>query len=164
MSNTVREMKARMGAARVVIEGGQLSAAARASISKVQATAVVDAIEKAAANLQPEMLAELCNFATSVPWEEPDLERILNSLSSVGTHRSRKRRRAQHNFTILMDFFTDADWKNLAASTSKGGVLSAIIRRAWQLGLRTPSEPTLKAMNSAWAVLTENEVASVFEI
>ena len=95
MSNTVREMKARMGAARVVIEGGQLSAAARASFSKVQATAVVDAIEKAAANLQPEMLAELCNFATSVPWEEPDLERILNSLSSVGTHRSRKRRRAQ---------------------------------------------------------------------
>ena len=164
MSNTVREMKARMGAARVVIEGGQLSAAARASFSKVQATAVVDAIEKAAANLQPEMLAELCNFATSVPWEEPDLERILNSLSSVGTHSSRKRRRAQQNFTILMDFFTEADWKNIAASNSKDGVLGAIIRRAWQLGLRTPSEHTLKAMNSAWAVLTENEVASVFEI
>ena len=111
MSNTVREIKARMGAARVVIEGGKMSAAARASISKVQATAVVDAIEKAAANLRPEMLAELCNFATSVPWEEPDLERILNSLSSVGTQPSRKRRRAQQNFTILMDFFTEADWK-----------------------------------------------------
>ena len=151
MSNPTRDIKARMGAARVMLENGKLSAAVRASMSKVQSMAVVDAIAKSATNLQPEMLVELCTFATSVPWDELDLERILNSLSSVGTQPSRKRRRAQHNFTILMDFFTDADWKNLAASTSKDGVLSAIIRRAWQLGLRTPSEPTLKAMNSAWA-------------
>ena len=159
MSNPVREIKARMGAARVVLEGRTLSAATRASISKVQAIAVVDAIAKSAANLQPEMLVELCTFATSVPWEELDLERILDSLSSVGAQPSRKRRRVQQNFTSLMDFFTADDWTHLTTSTSKDGVLSAIIRKAWQLGLRTPSEPTLKAMNSAWAVLTENEVA-----
>ena len=130
MSNPVRDIKARVGAARVVLEGSSLSVAARASISKVQAIAVVDSVAKAAADLQPEMLVELCNFATTVPWAELDLERILNSLSSIGAQPSRKRRRAQLNFTNMMDFFTADEWMQMQAMTSKDCVLCAIIKSA----------------------------------
>lgn len=161
MANVVRDIKARIGAARAVLESPAISAAASVSISKVQTSAIVAAIEAAATggSLQPEDCAELCQFATTAEWQQTDLERILQALAMVSVPPCRKRRRAQQNFTAVMEYFTEADWKSLATSTSKDGVLLAIIRRAWQVGLRTPSEPTLKAMNSAWAVLTEAEAA-----
>ena len=47
MANVVRDIKARIGAARAVLESPGISAAASVSISKVQTSAIVAAIEAA---------------------------------------------------------------------------------------------------------------------
>ena len=67
-----------------------------------------------------------------------------------------KRRRSQQNFAALHAYFPDAVWDVLCSqdelATSK---LEAIVDFSLSLGLRLPTEPTLKMMTSIWMLTSE---------
>jgi hypothetical protein len=57
-------------------------------------------------------------------------------------------RRAMQNFCTIADFFTAGEWSVLDSEGSSQAKLNIICSRAIRLGLRCPSEPTLKLMSS----------------
>ena len=149
------EIKARLGAARMVFENPDSSAEARKSMSNLQANAALDSLAKFGAELSPEESAELANFAAAVNWAPGDIEHILKTLSGATSPPPSKKRRAQQDFRKMTHYFIAAELVSLTKPTSKDGRLQMILGRAWQLGLRTPSEFTLKLMNSMWILAVE---------
>jgi hypothetical protein len=57
-------------------------------------------------------------------------------------------RRAMQNFSTIADFFTADEWSVLDSEGSSQAKVNTICSRAIKLGLRCPSEPTLKLMSS----------------
>jgi len=152
----VREIKARIGAMRMLMQG-TMSDDAKAAISTMQANAVVAAIIKHKGVLTADDVSDIGNFAAATPWAEGDREKVLAVLVDISHEQAPKKRRNQQDFKQFVNYFKDAEWAAFETSSNKEGVLRDIISRVWALGCRTPNEQSLKAMNSAWAVLTHTE-------
>ena len=132
------------------------------AISKTQAAALAETIDKA--SLSPEDAATMSVAVAKMDWfDKGDCGMVLSSMQPKGGQPVAKRR-AQQDFKSILDYGTDQLWERLTdQSINKPAKLQLILQWATNLGLRLPSEPTLKLLNSVWIVLTHtaDEVSSM---
>jgi hypothetical protein len=143
-----RQIRARLGAARMVLAevAGQPH---HESISKVQAAAFVASITLQ--QLPVNTVADLATEVLDIKWHPADLQRVLAALSPDYVPAPGKRRRAMQSWEALLDYCTESDWETLLASdASSGAKMEMIIRVAVGIGLRCPTEPTIKFLTSWW--------------
>ena len=155
---SVRDVKARLGSARLVLAQRSVVGDARKAMSNLQAAAVVDLITRVKDALSPVECSDLATFAADICWHTGDLDRVLRELCSVSAaqHQS-KRRRCQQDFRSVLHYFSAESWAKLLGTTGKEAKLTLILGVAASLGMRTPSEPTLKLMASLWMLVAETE-------
>ena len=155
---SVRDVKARLGSARLVLAQRSVVGDARKAMSNLQAAAVVDLITRVKDALSPVECSDLATFAADICWHTGDLDRVLRELCSVSAaqHQS-KRRRCQQDFRSVLHYFSAESWAKLLGTTGKEAKLALILGVAASLGMRTPSEPTLKLVASLWMLVAETE-------
>ncbi len=143
-----RQIRARLGAARMVLAelAGQPH---HEALSKVQAAAVVASITSQ--QLPVNTVADLATEVLDIKWHPADLQRVLAALSPDRAPAPGKRRKAMQSWEAVLDYCTESDWETLLASdASSGAKMELIIRVAVGVGLRCPTEPTIKFLASWW--------------
>jgi hypothetical protein len=159
--NFCRLAKARLAAARAVL-GGQVGQAGHAQFSKLQALAVIDLVNKA--QYTAEELSTLSAIVADVPFAPDDRTAILTAMTAaangVTSLPAGKRRRSQQNYLGFVNYFTDTDWDQLCdVNLESAAKLTLIIAVVLALGLRCPSEHTIKLLCSFYLVVTEDPVS-----
>ena len=157
-----REIKARLGSAALLLVA-DMTPQAHSAMSRLQAGAVAELVSQRRDKLGGPEMADLASFAISVKWASGDLEKVLQVFSDAAAP-SMKKRRVQQDFRMISQYFTADEWSRLASqATARDAKLNMIMGRAFALGLRTPSEPTLKHMNSFWLLVAEQQNLCVMD-
>lgn len=149
--------KARLGATRLVLEQTAMCSD-YVAISELQSKAVIDMLAKE--SWSDEEAASICGVVATMKWATPGhMNAVLATLVGRPAATAAKRaRRSGQNFSPLSNYFTAEMWEFLTAtSTPESAKLSAILTFAANMGMRTPSEPTLKWLASLWQVCCCNE-------
>ena len=137
----VRELRARIGAARLLLAGLQGTDALQAA-SSAQRVAFLATLKGQA--LSPQERADLMALVGEVVWAGEDGAEIIKALAPPAEPVPHKRMPMQ-TFTSITDFFTESEWKVLQnESTSLLGKREVLIGRAIKLSCRCPSEHTMK--------------------
>jgi hypothetical protein len=122
-------------------------------VSKVQSMAVVELLKDKA---DPESSAVIMDRVLECKWWPEHKDLILQNLSSHVQGRTQVRRKLQ-DFTALPQFFSETSWSLLTSPTMpQVEKLELIITLATRLGMRCPSEHTLKIVCSFWIVMTHS--------
>ena len=158
--NSIRRLKARLSAAKLVLESA--TGGARENLSKIQSRAVLSLIDEAhgTGRFDAETCAELTVVATSVPWSGPALASIVEALGREEPHpsadaRGQARRANQLVMPALLSYFTHSDWIVLgSASMAAMTRMETVFRRMMQLNIRNPTERCIQEM-AAWAMQME---------
>ena len=128
------------------------------AVSKTQSAAIAAQLLTAQAVLTAEEKADLTVSVCSMKWaDEAHVASVLSHLTTdEPQHKlAGQRRRGLQKFTEILNYGDDAFWVALtSADTGSTTKLQCIMSLAIRLGLRLPSEPTLKALCSAWVVAT----------
>jgi len=148
--------KARLGATRVVLEQ-QRGLPTHAAISKLQSKALVELFESSAEVITSKDRSDMASEVIKMQWaSQSDLDIILTSLTSAVVPVAKKARRGQQNFMPITNYFTDEVWECITStSTAPSAKLMIVLQFAARLGLRLPTEPTLKWMTSLFLVASE---------
>ena len=150
-----RQVRARVGAARLLLQD-LVGSPSHAVISHMQCAATCAVLEQA--QLSAENRADMATTVLEVQWHGQDLQKVLAALSSdAGQLPRSKRRRSQQSFEALVHYCTEEDWAALLAPGTSTCKAEAIVNIALGLGLRCPSEPTIKYLCSWWMVCSETE-------
>jgi hypothetical protein len=103
--------------------------------------------------LTPEAKASFCTSILAVKWHGNDVQHVLLVMSPPGCLPPGKRRRQQQSWEHVVFYGKDTDWDVLTSQTSPSMTkLELIVKIAVGLGMRCPSEPTLKFLCSWWLV------------
>ena len=127
------EIMSRLGCARMVLLAAH-GTPNHASVSKLQADAVIDVMEKKAADLAkmtPDMRARMCSLASSAEWDPTDLGKII-ALISKEKKQSTRSKMQKYTPTIL-DYFTAAEWAQMKGKNVVTA-MDFLITRLHQLG------------------------------
>ena len=157
MAASVRPIKARLGAARLLLEGMPVrpSSEEHRLASATQRIAVVAAINEHNA-LHAEERADLSAMALKVPWAEEDKLMILSKLVQEEPEKMQRARREQQDFESCPWYFTADEWEVLLdASLPQIVKRDSLVRRCVALGLRCPTETTKKLIASMWMIVSE---------
>ncbi len=160
LMSSLRDVKARLGAARLVLARPSNPEVHR-SISALQANAVLEVAGRARhdGTVSAGELAELAVGACDINFAAGDLEKVLAVLTEVKPAQTTKRRRAQQNYLSILQYGTAAMWSSFQKPGDRNAKLLDILNLRIKLGLRLPSEHTLKLIASWWAVVSETEDA-----
>jgi hypothetical protein len=158
---SLRDVKARIGAARLILEGQQVGTSTYNKMSSLQSLAVAETIKAATVPLSAVDIADIAETAARVPWASTDVDIILDALRrrhGACEAPAAKKRRVQQDFRAFIYFFDSNQWSKLMASgTGKEFKLQSTLTHLLKLGMRTPSEPSLKLLASFWLCCTESE-------
>ena len=155
-----REIRARIGTARLLLERLASCPTEHASASRTQCTALVDAVPRAK-NIDNTDKATLGELAQHVQWEASDAATVARAFScnDAASHMAtggRSRQPLQY-FQNLHICVIESGWAHLVDSKASMTVrLDVIIGRCISLTLRNPSEWTFKHMTAMLCVLCED--------
>ena len=123
-----------------------------AKMSELQAAAVASMI--ASATLSAADQAELSAIAIGVPWtSDADIAKVLNAFAVAAPLAPGKRRRSQQDYTSVHHYLTANMWDGMLDGTVPSDTkLTAFMGHCIHLGMRCPTEPTLKWLCSLWLV------------
>lgn len=142
-----REVRARIGAARLLLETVAGKAAHEAA-SRTQCIALLEVIKRS--SLSVGELVELSELALEVAWVGDDSKHVAEALVPS----SKAVRSDMQDYQHLHEFFLQSEWDAmLDASATFDSRLEVIVSRAVKLGCHCPSEFTLKHMTSLLLVL-----------
>ena len=131
--------------------------AARVALSAVQADAVVAAVASVNEQLTPDERAAVTTLLTAVKFTDVDLTRVLHAVAGTPVA-CPKRRRAQQNYSSAIHYGPEEVWALLASEdASADSKLDAIMQLLCSLGLRLPSEHTVKLVCSWWLMVSESQ-------
>ncbi len=154
------KIKARVGAARVALEQ-QVGRPTHAIVSKLQAKALIELF--GVAQITAEDRLDLASDVMHFQWaDQADLDKVMQELGNASHGPEpplKKARRLNQTFAAVSNYFTDAVWESLTSDAPQGAKLSTILNVVTRLGLRLPTEPTLKWLTSLWLVTSETESA-----
>ncbi len=142
----------RIGVARVMLDQHR-GTPLHQDIWKVQSMALVDLLKD---KLVPEQSALIMERVLECHWWPQHKDDILRNLVGNTQLRTVTRRKLQ-DFTALPRYCSQATWDSLSGATTHAEKLDAIISLGVRLGLRCPSEHTLKLMCSFWVVVSNSE-------
>ena len=122
-------------------------------ISKLQSAALVQVINDAEITVTER--ADLTVAISKLEWcNVEDQTHALSALADFQVEPAKKKgRRAQQNFTTLVQYGTEAFWHDFTSiHASPAAKLHVLLEHAAKVGLRCPSEPTIKMLTSMWLV------------
>jgi hypothetical protein len=147
-------VRARLGAARLVLDE-HFGTASHELVSRTQSAAFLSVLSSA--TLTAEQKADLTVGVLQCKWHGLDSTAVMQMLAApVVGHRLGLRRRASQSFEAMFQYGTEGFWQDLLAPSVTSVKLDLLLQLAVRLGLRTPSEPTLKFMTSWWLVASES--------
>ena len=127
-----RQLRARLGAARVAL-GGKCGDERR-MISRTQAAAVDAIAKRDALSLTPEAKANLVDFASAVNWHDGDLVKVLACLEEPEKPKSEGRRPMQQFAPGILGFFTAEEWGSMLKGEFPALAQDIVFGRILQLG------------------------------
>jgi hypothetical protein len=156
-----RALKARLGAARLVLEEYPKGSPSHKALSKAQSAALVEML--GAAVLTAVERADLANLVVAMSWCEPDDgNSVLAALTPVTSMLPPgKRRRTQQDFLAFCNFGTEELWSQLLGGAPASAKLGIALQWAIGLGLRCPTEHTMKWLCSVWLAVSQTEAELV---
>jgi hypothetical protein len=127
-------------------------------LSELQASSASQMI--ASATLTADEQAELASMIVAVPWaNEADIGRILGAFTAGPALPVLKRRRSQQDFSTVHHYLTTRMWDAmLDATTPPDTKLTALLGHCMKLGMRCPTEPSIKWVCSLWLVCCTDPV------
>ena len=141
-----RPLRARLGAAALLLRE-HVGRGSHQSISRIQRDAVQDLL--ANANSDAATRAEISELILQVPWHHEDGNYLLSLLVPAESP-APKRRRAQQSYEAVIEYGTSQIWDTLTSPGPASLKMHTVISLATGLGLRCPSEHTLKFLTSWW--------------
>jgi hypothetical protein len=156
-----RALKARLGAARLALEHYPKGSPSHNALSKAQSAALREML--GAAVLTAMERADLANIVVAMNWSEPDDGNSVLAALTPGTPMlpPGKRRRSQQDFLAFCNFGTEALWSQLLGDAPASAKLGIVLQWAMGLGLRCPSEHTMKWLCSVWLAVSQTEAELV---
>ena len=157
MADAQLAVQARIGAARKLLEQHAGSPHV-AHLSDLQATAIAEMMQKVV--LTADARLDLASLVMNVPWASQDhasrvFVAIRETVPPAERPEAKRSRRSMQNYNSIAHFFTDNFWTALAnPDVSADAKLSCILQHSFRLGLRCPSEPSLKYLTSFWLVMS----------
>ena len=153
-----KELRARIGSARLLLERLISVPTEHESASRTQCEALVSALFRAK-NMTNADKATLAELAQQVQWHPSDATRIADAFSSCmasGESGCHARHKLQ-DFQNIHHFFLESEWAIMSDSkTTLTFRLELIINRCIALTCRHPTELTYKFMTSMLCVLSED--------
>jgi hypothetical protein len=147
-------VRARLGAARLVLDE-HFGTTSHELVSRTQAAALQSVLS--GATLTAEQKADLAVGVLQCKWHGLDATAVMQMLAApVVGHRLGSRRRASQCFEAMFQYGTEEFWQDLLAPSVASVKLDLLLQLAVRLGLRIPSEPTLKFITSWWLVASED--------
>ena len=127
-----RDLRARLGASRVLL--ARVHGDALANASRLQSQAFVSLARTA--SLTDQERADLSCFASDAGFADADLAAILESLAPRSVvKKKRKDRRGMQEYEAFVDYFTEAEWDALQQSdASPNEIRHIIFERVFDLG------------------------------
>ena len=112
-------------------------------MSALQSASV--AHDVSSADLTPDQSLSVARALADVPWAtDEDSERVLSQLV-VSEPATKKGRRSQQNWLALHSYFSAEQWRTLVDDKVPSEVKpSAMVAHLIRMGLRSPTEPTIK--------------------
>jgi hypothetical protein len=158
MDNT-RAIKARLGAARLVLGEMEAGSSTHRAMSRLQSKAFCDMVT--ATPLPADACSDLAAQAMDMKWHgHEDLTAVLTALTPgpATLLPPGKRRRCQQNFMNLVNYGTAHFWEELAdSSVPSSSKLHSILTLAIGTGMRCPTEHTVKWLTSWWMCVSETQ-------
>ena len=149
-----RDLRARLGASRVLL--ARVHGDALANASRLQSQAFVSLAQTA--SLTDQERADLSCFASDAGFADADLAAILESLAPrIVVKAKKKNRRTMQLFEAFVEYFTEAEWSALQDSDASFLEIRQIIfQRVFELGGRCPTEGTKRFMACMILMLTHD--------
>ena len=155
-ASTERQLRARLGAAELAL-AKQKGVVGHAALSRVQARVIIDLVQQA--QLAPGFVAEISDRVLRMEWYGNEAAVILDALSpnpNQPTNYNGSRRRPQQDYLAIYAYFPDDLWDVLCSKDELAMTkLEIILAFSLDLGLRLPSEPSLKMLSSIWMMVSE---------
>lgn len=148
-----RCVSARLGAARLVLHE-HVGKPTHAGVSKLQLAAMAEVLSEG--ELSATERADLSNAALACEWHGQDAMAVLTAMVPPESQFV-KRRRVQQSYENIVAYGTCELWDDLVSDVSPAFKLQKILDLAFSLGLRCPTEPTIKLLTSWWVVSAETE-------
>jgi hypothetical protein len=155
MAATMQEVKGRIGAVRIILqEHRDEHKASYSHMSLIQASALAELL-KSLATSTPEK-ATLAERLAEIPWASGEHAEIaMAPLAELA--KPPKRRRLQQNFSAYVHYLTIGHWQQMADMEIPPDVkLQGILSHALKLGLRLPTEPSMKLLTTFWLMVTHD--------
>ncbi len=144
-------IRARIGAARLVLQE-TAGTASHEVVSRAQAAALSSTV--ATSGLNAEERANLSVVVLGLKWHGDDAASVLQTVSppESSVAMQLKRRRVNQVYDSIVQYGTEEWWQDMTGLNSQTVKLGLVIMLAIRLGLRCPTEPTLKFLCSLWLV------------
>jgi hypothetical protein len=150
--------RGRLFLSRMLLEEHKATPQIAKKLSELQAGAVAAMV--ASATLSAAEQVELATLAVAVPWaSEADVSRVLAAFSVESPLPPGKRRRSQQDYTMVHHFLTTGMWEAMMDPSTPADIkLTALLGHCVKLGMRCPTEPTVKWITSLWLVCSTDPV------
>ena len=133
----VREIRARIGTARLLMDRLADDTTAHAEASRTQAIALIDALHRSK-DLEASGKETLGELALEVPWALGDVTEVAYTFESGSGFKTRSQ---LQNVQHARNIFLNCEWNNIRSSGSAMAIrLDTIIVRCIALGCRCPNE------------------------
>lgn len=143
-----QKLKSRLGAVRVVLDdiaGGPN----HSFVSKLQANSLAELIKDS--DLTADDAADVGSKVVVMKWHNQcDTDVVMAALLAGNGPAHKRARRANQNFVAVSNYLTATQWETLVSDAPEGAKLTTILQAAARLGLRLPTEPTIKWLCSLW--------------
>jgi len=151
----MQTLRGRLGAARMTLEQAAGGGAALLAISRIQARATMDLVDRFNEGLTDEERSLLVTVVMDTHFTDADAAMVIERIASGGEQI--KSRRKQQDFTVFYLYMTDDKWALLLSPDTSAADKEHILFCFLQLlGLRLPSEPTFKTVTSFLMMITES--------
>jgi hypothetical protein len=148
----------RLFVSRLLLEEHKATPPVAKKLSELQSGAVAAMV--ASATLTAAEQVDLATMAASIPWaNEADIDRVLAAFIVQSPLPPGKRRRSQQDFSMVHHFLTEGMWTAMLEPSTPADIkLTAILGHLIKLGMRCPTEPTIKWVTSLWLVCSTDPV------
>jgi hypothetical protein len=150
--------RSRLFVSRLLLEEHKATPSVAKKLSELQSVAVAAMV--ASATVTPAEQVDLATMAASLPWVSgADVDRVLAAFTVQSPLPPGKRRRSQQDFLMVHHFFTEGMWNSMLEPSTPADIkLTAILGHLIKLGMRCPTEPTIKWVTSLWLVCSTDPV------
>ena len=132
------------------------------ALSALQRGAVIELIGQH--QLSADERVKIADVVLKLKWHGEHGLHVLTALqqSAIAVpNSSMRKRRTLQDYEAMIHYFTQARWSMLTADSCNDVKLQIIVDQCIALGLRCPSEPTLKTMCSFWMLVSEANPNSI---